>query len=147
MKGGEPGETDWDRIEVAPDPEHYADFANLAVDVARRYPQVRHFVVWNELKGFFGADRNRWDIQSYTELYNTVYRALKAYDPTLRVGGPYVVMNSWSDPHTASDPSELAGPWASSTSAPWTPSTTGWRTPPAPTSSPWTARTTPRTRA
>ncbi|OLT10047.1 hypothetical protein BJF78_29420 [Pseudonocardia sp. CNS-139] len=55
MKGGEPGETDWSRIEVAPDPAHYADFAALAVDVARRYPQVRHFVVWNELKGFFDA--------------------------------------------------------------------------------------------
>ncbi|OLT10048.1 hypothetical protein BJF78_29425 [Pseudonocardia sp. CNS-139] len=27
------------------------------------------------------------------------------------MGGPYVVMDSWSDPDTASDPSRLAGPW------------------------------------
>jgi hypothetical protein len=111
MKGGEPGETDWNRIEVAPDPAHYGDFAELAVDVARRYPQVRHYVVWNELKGFFDPQRGRWDIESYTELYDTVYRALKEHDPMLEVGGPYVVMDSWSDADTASDPSSVSGPW------------------------------------
>ena len=52
MKGGQPGETDWSRLEVAPDPAHFADFAELAADVAKRYPQVKHFIVWNELKGF-----------------------------------------------------------------------------------------------
>ena len=111
MKGGEPGETDWSRIEVSPDPEHYADFAELAVDVARRYPQVEHFVVWNELKGFFDPERGRWDIESYTQLYNLVYRALKAYNPTIAVGGPYVVMDSWSDADTTSHPSAVSGPW------------------------------------
>ena len=111
MKGGRPGETDWSRIEVAPDRAHYADFAELAVDVARRYPQVRDFVVWNELKGFFDPTNNRWDIESYTELYNTVYRALKAYDPTLSVGGPYVSIDSWSNAASTSDPSSISGPW------------------------------------
>jgi arylsulfatase A-like enzyme len=30
MKGGKPGQTDWSKIEVAPLPEHYKDFADLA---------------------------------------------------------------------------------------------------------------------
>ncbi|HEX2298171.1 MAG TPA: hypothetical protein VHH34_06590, partial [Pseudonocardiaceae bacterium] len=30
MKGGRPGQTDWDRLTVAPEPEHYADFAALS---------------------------------------------------------------------------------------------------------------------
>ena len=34
MKGGHPGETDWSQIEVAPLPEHYHNFAELARLVA-----------------------------------------------------------------------------------------------------------------
>jgi hypothetical protein len=111
MKGGEPGETDWSRLEVAPDPEYFDDFTELAVDVARRYPQVKHFVVWNEMKGFFDLERNRWSAEAYTTLYNMVYRTLKAVDPGIQVGGPYVVMDSWSSPDAISTPSALAGPW------------------------------------
>jgi hypothetical protein len=111
MKGGVPGETDWSQIEVAPDPEHFGDFAALAVDVARRYPEVRRFVVWNELKGFYDPVRGRWDIESYTELYNMVYAALKAYDPTIAVGGPYVSLDSWSSAGAASNPSSVFGQW------------------------------------
>jgi hypothetical protein len=110
MKGGKPGETDWSRLEVAPDPAHFADFAELAADVAKRYPQVKHFIVWNELKGFHDDSTNKWDIRSYTEMYNLVYSALKAVDPTIQVGGPYVPMDSWSDANI-SDPSAMRGPW------------------------------------
>ena len=51
-------------MEAAVDPSHFADFANLAADVAQRYdgshigsngqplPKVDYFDVWNELKGF-----------------------------------------------------------------------------------------------
>lgn len=109
MKGGRAGETDWDRLHVAPRPEHYADFAALAAAVARRYPDVRHFQVWNEMKGFWNEARNRWNYEAYTALYNAVYDALKAVDPTLAVGGPYVVIDTWASPKTASHPSALAG--------------------------------------
>lgn len=111
MKGGTPGTTDWNTLESPPLPEHYDDFAALAVDIATRYPQVRHFVVWNELKGFADDDRNRWDIESYTTLYNVVLRALKDHDPTLLVGGPYVPMDSWADAATMSHPSLVSGEW------------------------------------
>lgn len=111
MKGGLPGTTDWARLEVAPRPEHYDEFADLAVEVAKRHPQLRTFVVWNELKGFHDRRTNTWDIAAYTRLYNTVYAALKAHDPTLRVGGPYVSMALWANVRTMSHPSDLRGRW------------------------------------
>jgi hypothetical protein len=111
MKGGEPGRTDWSQIEVAPLAAHYGDFARLAVDIAKRYPRVRHFVVWNELKGFYDSATNRWNYEAYTDLYNHVYIELKKYDPSLRVGGPYVPMDSWSSAVGTSHPSSIFGPW------------------------------------
>jgi hypothetical protein len=109
MKGGRPGRTDWRMLEKAPTPQHYGDFAALAAAVARRYPDVRHFQVWNELKGFWDDARNRWNYEGYTQLYNAVYDALKAVDPALRVGGPYVVLDTWRDQGAGGHPSNLSG--------------------------------------
>ncbi|MEV5988976.1 xylan 1,4-beta-xylosidase [Streptomyces sp. NPDC052051] len=97
MKGGTPGDrTDWSQsaLETAPTPAHYQDFAALAATVARRYPDVRHFVVWNEFKGFWNNAGGRWDYEGYTRLYNLVYKALKQVDDKIMVGGPYLVMDS-----------------------------------------------------
>lgn len=104
MKGGEAGKTDWTHIEVAPIPEHYADFANLAATIAKRYPDVRYFQVWNEMKGLWKADINNWDYVGYTELYNRCYRALKEVNPQIQVGGPYLVIEgTGSDKLPAND--------------------------------------------
>ncbi|HEV8632796.1 MAG TPA: xylan 1,4-beta-xylosidase [Chloroflexota bacterium] len=111
MWGGPAGTTDWSRLGRAPTPDHYADFAALAKQVARRYPDVKHFLVWNELKGFWKADLNRWDYQGYTTMYNLVYDALKSVSPDLQVGGPYVVVDSWGDRRSMSDPSDVTGPY------------------------------------
>jgi hypothetical protein len=112
MKGGAPGETEWSRLTEAPSREHFADFAALSAVVARRYPYVRHFMVWNEWKGFFDEEENRWDAEGYTDLYNEVYDALKAVDPRNRVGGPYVDMISEpaGSPHASAS---LFGSWGS----------------------------------
>jgi hypothetical protein len=110
MKGGRAGATDWSRLEVAPNPAHFGDFAALAATVARRYPAVRYFQVWNELKGFYDRATNQWDAASYTELYNRVYDAVKRVRPDARIGGPYVVLES-SPAAAQSHPSDLAGPW------------------------------------
>jgi hypothetical protein len=109
MKGGRPGETNWNRLHERPLPEHYGDFAALAVAVAKRYRDVRHFQVWNELKGFWNATLNRWDYDAYTRFYNAVYDALKAFDPGLAVGGPYVVIDTWTDQEAGGRPSRLRG--------------------------------------
>ncbi|MFD5571358.1 GH39 family glycosyl hydrolase [Streptomyces cadmiisoli] len=115
MKGGEAGadNTDWSRsaLETAPDPEHYADFAALAATVAKRYPDVRHFIVWNEFKGFWNDTEHRWDHEGYTELYNLVHRALKKVDPDIMVGGPYLVMDSVDPRQTENASRTLRGPW------------------------------------
>ncbi|WP_433423251.1 xylan 1,4-beta-xylosidase [Microtetraspora malaysiensis] len=108
MKGGRPGETDWSLLEIAPRREHFADFARLAAAVARRYPNIRHFIVWNEFKGFWDGPRREWNAAAYTELYNQVYDALKAVNPAIKVGGPYVPVASRAGDAAGS---EVAGPW------------------------------------
>lgn len=110
MKGGAAGETDWDRLEDAPLPEHFADFAALSATVAERYPYVRHFVVWNEFKGFFDDELGRWDARSYTDLYNLVYDAVKSVDPAKQVGGPYIEFAS-RPPGSPGTSEYLQGPW------------------------------------
>lgn len=110
MKGGAEGTTDWSKLEVAPRPEHYQDFADLAAEISRRYPDVHHFQVWNEFKGFFNEQTKTWDGAAYTDLYNKVYDALKEVDSGNQVGGPYIEMTA-PPPGVDTGPSELSGPW------------------------------------
>ncbi|MCC3771831.1 xylan 1,4-beta-xylosidase [Streptomyces sp. UNOC14_S4] len=110
MKGGRKGRTDWSRLEAAPDRRHYKDFARLAGVIARRYPDIRHFLVWNELKGFYDERRRRWNYEGYTELYNLVYAELKRQNPANLVGGPYVVADH-DPPGEGNGTPELRGPW------------------------------------
>ena len=110
MKGGSAGTTDWTQIDTAPLAEHYQDFANLSAAVAQAFPQVRYFVVWNELKGFWNAATHTMNIGGYTTMYNDTYEAIKAVRPTALVGGPYVSVHSTSGP---------APTWAPTPSGPW----------------------------
>lgn len=109
MKGGRPGQTDWSTLEVAPTRAHYRDYAELAATVARRYPYVRYFDVWNEMKGFFDSKADRWRYQDFTDFYNAVYDAVKAVNPQIKVGGPYIPMYSFVGSHQ----STVRGPWGS----------------------------------
>jgi hypothetical protein len=107
MKGGSPGQTDWDKLTVAPTPDHFDDFADLAAEVAKRYPQVQYYMVWNEFKGFWPNTDSAADAKGYTDLYNKVYTKLKAVNPDIRVGGPYIPINS----HKSRGGSDLKGDW------------------------------------
>ncbi|MEV5568984.1 xylan 1,4-beta-xylosidase [Spirillospora sp. NPDC052269] len=113
MKGGAQGQTDWTHLEDAVEPRHFDDFANLAAKVAQRYPDVKYYAVWNEFKGFWNNGANRWDYEGYTKLYNKVYAALKKVNPNLKVGGPYIVLNSDAPGRATGPPSELHGVWGS----------------------------------
>ncbi len=109
MKGGQAGKTDWSRLEAEPQASHFADYANLVAATVERYPQIERVLVWNELKGFYHQEDNRWDYEGYTDLYNQIYRAVKAVRSDVEVGGPYVVLTSL-DPGTP-DSSDVSGPW------------------------------------
>jgi hypothetical protein len=110
MKGGQAGVTDWTQIETAPLSQHFSDFAGLSAAVAAAFPQVKYFVVWNELKGFWNPTTRVTDIAGYTAMYNATYGALKAARPDALVGGPYVSVHSLSGPATAWAPTP-SGPW------------------------------------
>jgi hypothetical protein len=91
------GTTEWGAsLEKAPTQPHFDDFAHLCAEVARRYPEVRYYQVWNELKGFWNSSLNRWRYEDYTTMYNLVYDSLKKVNPAIKVGGPYPVVSTYS---------------------------------------------------
>ncbi|GAA3197958.1 xylan 1,4-beta-xylosidase [Actinocorallia longicatena] len=110
MKGGPAGKTDWSHLNDAPAAPFFDAFAEQAGVVAKRYPDIKYFMVWNEFKGFFNQGRNRWDYEGYTQLYNKVYTAVKAANPDAKVGGPYMVVNSYANDRAESS-GELKGAW------------------------------------
>ena len=89
---------------LPPTAAHFNDFAELARQIALRYPDVNHFVVWNEMKGFWDGGTEQWNYVAYTTLYNKVYDALKSVRAGIKVGGPYLVLKG-----TGSN----LGPWFS----------------------------------
>lgn len=106
MKGGQAGTTNWDNLAVAPQRAHFGDFAALAAQVAQRYPQVRYFQVWNELKDFWDNATANWNIADFTDFYNQVYEAVKRVRPDAEIGGPYAVLDIFA---TTSHPSAIRG--------------------------------------
>ena len=97
--------------EAAPAPVHYQDFATLAAKIAQSFPQVKYFVVWNELKGFWNKKTNDWNIQGYTAMYNDVYTAIKRVRPDALVGGPYAPLPAYATPKAGTLPSTPHGAW------------------------------------
>lgn len=103
---------------------------HLVQAVAERYMvppyNVRYFQVWNELKGYYDPITNAYDYNDspgepngpnarhgYTYMYNHVYKTLmqtaasfNIQTSTVEVGGPYVVMDTWSS-NNESDPSDI----------------------------------------
>ncbi|MBB3061761.1 xylan 1,4-beta-xylosidase [Microbulbifer rhizosphaerae] len=104
-----PGGEDWPDKYEAPQPQFYGDYAQLAAEAAQRYPQVTYFQVWNEFKGFWNNEANRWDYEGYTELYNKVYAAVKEVRPDAELGGPYLSLNTYT--YCTHDCSDLEGSW------------------------------------
>lgn len=105
-----PSGDDW-AMEEAPAEEYYDDYAKLAAETAQRYPDVQYFQVWNEFKGFWNSDENRWDYEGYTDFYNQVYKAVKEVSPNAKLGGPFVSLNTHKDADSSPAPSKLQGEW------------------------------------
>jgi hypothetical protein len=96
---------------------------HLVQRVAERYMappyNVRYFQVWNELKGYYNPGTNAYDYNAspgnpndstathgYTYMYNQVYKRLMQVanelhiaKNSIKVGGPYVSMDTWASPH------------------------------------------------
>ena len=98
------------QAKTAPTPAHYQDFANLCLAVAKRYPQIRAFVVWNEMDGF-RSPNTQWDPARYTDMYNDVYTTLKSFNSALLVGGPYAPFATTTKSADYSHIPGMTGPW------------------------------------
>lgn len=87
------------KMNTAPLDEHFEAFADLCLEVAKRYPDVRYYQVWNEFKGFWDSDHDTWSAQRYTRMYNMIYDRLKSHNPDLKVGGLYLVVEGTGSKH------------------------------------------------
>jgi hypothetical protein len=106
---GDPNSTS--AFDSPPSPDHYQDFAALSAHIAQAYPQVKYFVVWSEMRGFYNNKTKSIDAVNYTAMYNDVYTAIKAVRPDAQIGGPYATMTSYSAPQPGNTSSTLHGPW------------------------------------
>jgi hypothetical protein len=98
-------------FEEPPTPNHFKDFANLCAHIALAFPQVKYFVVWSEMRGFYDDKTHTIDAASYTQMYNDVYTAIKAVRPDAMVGGPYTTMAAFTSPQPGTTISTLHGSW------------------------------------
>lgn len=84
----------WTRFHTSP-PEDFAKWAKICVNIIRHYNEgwangfhynIKHWEIWNEPE----TGRLMWTgtLQQYFELYEIVAKAIKAHDPSLKVGGP-----------------------------------------------------------
>jgi hypothetical protein len=75
-------------------PKDYAKWAKICINIIRHYNEgwangyhynIKYFEIWNEPDGI-----GTWTgtMQQYFELYAVAARAIKAHDPSLKVGGP-----------------------------------------------------------
>lgn len=82
-------------------PAFRQQYANLCAAVVARYTNVQYFSFWNEMKGYYDNAANHYDWARYTLDYNAVWAACKAVRPAIKLGGPYVILESW-DSNTGS---------------------------------------------
>jgi hypothetical protein len=67
-------------------------YATRCAEAVKRWPDVSRVQVWNELKGYWNPQANRWDYKGYTRFYDKVYQAVRAARPDILIGGGYVIL-------------------------------------------------------
>jgi hypothetical protein len=115
----------WDDMRVRDD--KMLKWVRLVELAATRYMaapyNVRHFVVWNERKGYYNPATNLYDMSAtavaataavtsgYTDLYNRTYNQLRTTATAVGVApsavnvyGPYLVMDTWGTSEGSGNP-------------------------------------------
>lgn len=102
--------TDWGQLAKAPLDTYESEFVYMIEKIVERYngttldsngvafPRVTRFQVWNEMKGFWSRDLNRWNYEKYNRIYGLTYDTIKQLRPDTEIGGPYVRLGKWLYP-------------------------------------------------
>ncbi|MBX2817153.1 MAG: T9SS type A sorting domain-containing protein [Saprospiraceae bacterium] len=77
-------------LEERVSPEHEDAFVERVKEFLEPRGDIRYVQIWNEFKGYWNAQLNRWDQEGYTLFYNKVYAAVKEVRPDILVGGGYM---------------------------------------------------------
>jgi hypothetical protein len=76
-------------------PEDFQKWARICVNIIRHYNEgwatgfhynIKYWEIWNEPEG--GSEMWMGTRQQYFDLYETTAKAIKAHDPSLKIGGP-----------------------------------------------------------
>lgn len=120
-----------------PNSSYVPEYAATCAAFMVRYPHVKYWQFWNELKGYYyasqypgsnvvpvgsglpvdtSASSNRWWSEGYTYAFNEAWVAIKAVRPDSFGVGPYPVLNSlsWDQASDWADdafPDLYMGPW------------------------------------
>lgn len=119
-----------------PHSSHMPAYADLIAAAVARYTWLTYVQVWNEGKSLYfvtqysgsnlvptgsglvanAGTSNRWWAEGYQYMYNLIWVRAKAVRSTIKIGGPYPVMNSfaWDNPSDQANdafPDLLMGAW------------------------------------
>ena len=85
-------------VDAAPRQDMYGEFAHMAADFIRHYESIGKSIyavnVWSETRGYWSKSLNRWELEDYADLYNAVYDSIKKVNPIVKVGGPFMHIES-----------------------------------------------------
>lgn len=96
LTNGVDGSPGWQDVNRAfPASTHYADYAELMRRVVQRYGTMCVYSMSNEWKGLWGGNPalpsyNRWRYEDFTTMWNLGWDAMKAQNPNIKFGGPYL---------------------------------------------------------
>lgn len=79
-------------LEEKVSPEHEDAYVERVKEFLINREAIKYVQVWNEFKGFWNSELNRWDYEAYTTFYNKVYEAVKEVREDVLVGGGYVAI-------------------------------------------------------
>jgi hypothetical protein len=76
----------------------YEEFGHMSADIIRHYKKkgidIFAVNVWSETRGYWSKELGRWLLEDYADLYNIAYDSIKNVDPKIKVGGPFMHVES-----------------------------------------------------